>query len=119
MTNRNDKDFGEINQLELYRVFSNNLFNKVQAALKEALEVNASLPNDYPNWKGRFREEEVFIKKEIFGKTYNLCNSGRENCILFLSNIFDSLNKDQHSELYEIMGDNHSEIQNVYERFKI
>lgn len=66
-------------------------------------------PLDIPDYKGRFKEEEVFEWKQYKGKELKLCNTGFDSNIIFLINLYNSViaNKSLH---YLFLADNHKQF---------
>ncbi|GAB4003006.1 hypothetical protein GCM10028807_62620 [Spirosoma daeguense] len=110
---RSQADLDNLKPLTIVKIFQHHLLEKLQLTLQQKIKENASLPSDHSQWEGRFREEDVFVKKLILGQTYKLYTSGRENTIIFLANIYDFILQNPTSDLFEVTGSNHSEIKRV------
>jgi len=68
------------------------LKNLIDILLKE----RNSNPLDIPDYKGRFLENEIFEFKNYNNSVLKLCNTGFDNKLIFLINIYDSLLKNEH-----------------------
>ena len=62
----------------------------IEKLLEFWLEERKKTPLDIPQYEGRFTEEEIFETKEFKGETLKLCNSGSDNIIIFLINLYNS-----------------------------
>jgi len=110
---RKQADLDTLPPLTNVKILHHHLLEKLQLTLQYKINENASLPSDHSQWEGRFREEDVFVKKSIFGQTYKLYTTGRENTITFLANIYNFILQNPNSDLFEVTGSNHSEIKRV------
>lgn len=73
------------------------------------LKERNSKPLDIPDYKGRFLENEIFEFKNYNNNELRLCNTGFDNKIIFLINIYDSLLKNE-SPHYILFTNNHREF---------
>jgi hypothetical protein len=68
---------------------------KIENLINTLLYERSLKPLDIPDYEGRFSEDEIFefrIFKEI---NLKLCNTGFDNKIIFLINIYESILKDE------------------------
>lgn len=68
---------------------------KIENLINTLLYERSLEPLDIPDYEGRFSEDEIFefrIFKEI---NLKLCNTGFDNKIIFLINIYESILKDE------------------------
>lgn len=79
--------------LRLNRIYLNAI--TVEKRIDELMMERNSKPLDIPDYKGRFREEEVFEWKQYKGEELKLCNTGFDSNIIFLINLYDSALKDE------------------------
>lgn len=79
--------------LKLNRIYLNAI--TIEKRIDELLMERNSKPLDIPDYKGRFREEEVFEWKQYKGKELKLCNTGFDSNIIFLTNLYNSTLKDE------------------------
>jgi hypothetical protein len=109
----------DILEVDLTKVVGNSIaiefdVAKMDARLKELLAERKRKPLDIPDYKGRFREEEVFVEKNLYGESLKLCNSGFDNQIIFLANLLESAQKedlkDRPSRIF--LAENHGELRN-------
>ncbi|PRY28172.1 hypothetical protein CLV58_13029 [Spirosoma oryzae] len=110
---RNQSALDSRQPLSVVNVTTPELTQKVETTLREQLAIDASLPPDHSEWKGRFRKEDAFIDKEVFGRTYSLHNMGRDNTLLFLINIYQFLLQSDGAALFEITGSTHKKLREV------
>ncbi|MBD2705292.1 hypothetical protein IC229_32035 [Spirosoma sp. BT702] len=110
---RSQADLDNLIPLTIVKILPHPLLEKLQLTLQQKIEENASLPSDHSQWEGRFKEEDVFVKKLIFGQPYKLYTSGRENTITFLANIYNFIMQTPNSGLFEVTGSTHSEIKRI------
>jgi hypothetical protein len=118
-------EFGKISsdRFLLLELISTNIFVFILLKLKSfSIDINIlekeiinlliernSNPPDIPEYKSNFSEDEIFEIKQFMGKEIKLCNSGFDNKIIFLINIYNSLLKDE-SPLFLLFTNNHSEF---------
>lgn len=69
--------------------------SKVERVINLLLNERNSKPLEIPDYKGRFLESEIFNIKKFKGEELKLCNTGFDNKIIFLINIYDSLLKNE------------------------
>lgn len=73
---------------------------------------NRELDAYYIDYKNRFQEDDIFSKIIFNNKTYTLCNSGFDNKILFLINIFNYI-KDISENIYILKVKNHKIFKDI------
>lgn len=89
------------NQLYLLNIDKSKLENTIVDLLKDR---NLNIYNlDYKN---RFQDDEIFTELKFNNKTYSLCNSGFDNQISFLINIFNYI-ENVSNEVYMLKAKNH------------
>lgn len=94
----------ELRQLNYVKLDKNKLTSRIQFLLEQ----RSKLPDDTPEYEGKFREDDIFELIEFEGKKLKLCNSGRDSVIVFLINIYEAL---ENSEgIYLFFGKNSREI---------
>ncbi|MCC9064158.1 hypothetical protein [Flavobacterium piscisymbiosum] len=77
------------------QVISINL-SDVEKKIDKLIKEKINKYSDYPNQSNKFYEEiNLFILKTYKNKDYKFCNTGFDNNIIFLINIYDSLLKDE------------------------
>ena len=69
-----------------------------------------SKPLDIPDYEGRFLESDIFEIKIFENTELKLCNSGFDNKLIFLINIYNSVLKDE-SPYYIMFTNNHREFE--------
>jgi hypothetical protein len=73
-------------------VLHQNIFVKIPLEKLE-IKIEEMLPfrlQDTPEYENRFKKEDIFQRLIYKGKTYKLCNSGFDNSIIFLINIYNA-----------------------------
>jgi len=97
-------DFARLNSDRYHRlntILNNGLLNIIEdklmcfeidkEKLKDSIEFLLSnrQMNDFPEYEGRFSKEDLFIETQFENRTYSLCNSGVENSVIFLINLYN------------------------------
>lgn len=123
--------------VEVFRVNSDRFFlieNLTNSTLKDYLKIGGLIPivldifdlkriisiylqergnidSDIPDYEGRFLKEDVFENKEFEGQIITLCNTGSDNKIIFLINLYnDILKRLKTKEVYYLLlVNNHKE----------
>lgn len=83
--------------------------SKVERLINLLLNERNSKPLEIPDFNGRFSESEIFNIKKFNGEELKLCNSGFDNKIIFLINIYESLLKNE-KPYYILFTNNHKEF---------
>ncbi|MBS9463286.1 hypothetical protein KIM67_12785 [Flagellimonas sp. 389] len=78
---------------KLNKIYLNEI--TIENKIGELLMERNSKPLDIPDYKGRFRDEEVFEWKLYKGEELKLCNTGFDSNIIFLIDLYDSAKKDE------------------------
>lgn len=63
---------------------------RLEEKIDQLLERRKTKPPDVPEYGRRFKDEEVFEVKLFKGAFIRLCNTGADNQIIFLINLFDA-----------------------------
>lgn len=64
---------------------------KIEKLIDSLLIERNLKPLDVPDYKGRFLESEIFEIKKYKNEELKLCNSGFDNKIIFLLNLYNSV----------------------------
>lgn len=83
--------------------------SKVEDLIDLLLIERHSKPLDIPDYEGRFSENEIFEMKNFKGIELKLCNTGFDNKIIFLINIYNSILKNE-KPYYLLFTKNHREF---------
>ena len=95
------------NKLCLLNIDKNTLENTITNLL------NSRNPNSI-DYKDRFQKDEIFNKLNFNNNTYILCNSGFDNQISFLINIFNYI-ENTSNNAYILKVENHKAFRNFKE----
>ena len=68
---------------------------QIEMSIDELINLRKESSLYVPDYKGRFKEEEVFEHKTFKGKRLKLCNSGPDSYIIFLINLLNSMTNDE------------------------
>jgi len=101
-------NISDLEKCKLYLIKFN--MGEIQKIITELLIERDSKLLDIPNYEGRFLENEIFENKKYNGTELKLCNSGFDNLIIFLINIYDSMLKDE-KPYYLMFTSNHREFE--------
>jgi len=82
--------------------------SKMEAKLKSLLLERKMNPLDIPNYKGRFKEEDIFIEMKVLDENLRLCNTGFDNKIIFVTNLYNSIERNDETH-YLFFARNHKE----------
>lgn len=102
-------DVRELNESQIVFLDKEVLKNKII----ELLEERKSLPSDIPEYEGRFNEDEIFEYKRFNNQELKLCNTGRDNTIIFLINLFNI----QGDHVYLMFAENFKKIREYQQKF--
>jgi hypothetical protein len=83
---------------------------KIKEMINDLLLERKSKPLDIPDYEGRFLESEIFEIKQFEEKELKLCNTGFDNQLIFLINIYNRALKNE-SPYYLIFTNNHREFE--------
>lgn len=95
------------NKLCLLNIDKNTLESSITNLLK------SRSPNSI-DYKDRFQKKEIFNKLNFKNNIYVLCNSGFDNQILFLINIFNYI-ENTSNDVYVLKVENHKAFRNFKE----
>ena len=95
------------NKLCLLNIDKNTLESSITNLLK------SRSPNSI-DYKDRFQKDEIFNKLNFKNNTYILCNSGFDNQISFLINIFNYI-ENTSNDVYVLKVENHKAFRNFKE----
>ena len=91
---------------------------KLITEIKNLLSIKQKEKVDYPGYKGRFREDEIFEMKYFEGVELKLCNSSNtDNTLIFLLNILDAL-QEFRCKLFLFFAKNHKELR-LFLKYKL
>ncbi|WP_438711681.1 hypothetical protein ACSTS3_03640 [Aquimarina muelleri] len=94
------------NNKYLYSINGSNfrmLKSRVENRLLEFLEERENNPPEIVQWKGRFERNEVFYKKNILGKDYELYSGGIDSVIWGFSILLDIIIESEKEDKSEIL----------------
>lgn len=93
------------NQLISLKLDSKIIEYRIKQLLKSRID-----KIDIPTFSGRFYDDDIFVKVRFNESTYELCNSGFDNQIIFLINIFNAIKNNQNIKF--LLLDNHKDFKN-------
>lgn len=84
----------------------------IEKKITEILNERNSRPLDIPDYETRFREKDVFEFKQFKGEELKLCNTGFDNRIIFLINLYNSALKSE-NPYYLVLADKHKQFEDM------